>query len=553
MNTEEFFAAPDYATREPARPKAVNPVTGREQSWTRASNHAAALDNPFGLIKSNLRKLVLGISRRPDLGRMLLAGAAIDDKTKADEIINSALTAAESEAKANEGTAAHAALARSWLGEPVAEEFHPLIRVFVKALDDNGLKPKAVEQTVLNTMFGVRGTLDWVFEEADGTEVIGEVKTGQHLDLAKRNFAVQLADYAGGNYLLRPDGTSEPTPWSLAPTHAVLIHIDLETLGVSVYRVDLHIGRLGAQLAEQVRQWHKLDPLTPYVSPLLRSDRSNSVGPAPHNNGAPTSVSREQAAETVPVEGVGAVYSSAHQQVFPSEAALAEASSAEPVYSASETAQAGREIVAEALDTAPSRFDELMKLDKAPLQMELKNRFGWTDNAHNRRWLARAIIALESGTTDPKAVVKYAAAKDDAEPEKPAVAPSQKTYDPAGLVLAAIGQMKTIDGIETLRNRRVAEHGDQGWTDEMAVAATARIAEIEEIERASAPSTMPSTAIVDRISTASGAAALAELWNEVTLGGTDVNRWTPAMQTAGEARMAALREMQAAAPNPWGA
>lgn len=548
MDASEFFAKPEAATREASRPKAINPLTGKEQSWTRASNYAAELDSPFGLIKRNLRKLIFGLSVRNDLARMLLSGAVQEDQAKTDEVINAALATAEIDASANEGTAAHAALVRSWLGHEVAEEFHPLIASFAKALKAHGLTPKAAELKVMSLRFKSIGTFDWLMEEADGTEVIADVKTGR-LDVAKLKFAVQCAMYDDADYVVHPDGTTDPMPWSLAHSHAVLIHIDLETNGVSIYRVDLHIGRHGAALAEQVRAWHKLDPLSPYVPPLTgklkeEADARNKLAAAGaitrEDVGLPSIAPRGQEVSVPAAEVVGEI-----EVTEPRPTSAADVlDEAQPIDAAIEKAGG---------PPVDGRFDELMKsYDKAALQHQLKTRFQWMDSNHNRRWLARAIIALEDGVTPASAVVKYAAAKEDGPPPAPPVAPSQKTYDPAGLIVQAISQMKTVDGIRILHDRRVAEHGDQGWTDEMTEAARVRVAELDA-QTDTGPSFAAS--VLRRIGVAVAQLDIKVIWDDVTLNGSDVERWTDEMQAAAEARMVEIRrasEAQAENRNPWG-
>lgn len=549
MDASEFFAKPEAATREASRPKAINPLTGKEQSWTRASNYAAELDSPFGLIKRNLRKLIFGLSVRNDLARMLLSGAVQEDQAKTDEVINAALATAEVDASANEGTAAHAALVRSWLGHEVAEEFHPLIASFAKALKAHGLTPKAAELKVMSLRFKSIGTFDWLMEEADGTEVIADVKTGR-LDVAKLKFAVQCAMYDDADYVVHPDGTTDPMPWSLAHSHAVLIHIDLETNGVSIYRVDLHIGRHGAALAEQVRAWHKLDPLSPYVPPITPGA---AVAAGQHPAQRPMTVP-EAAQAVVQADALRAPATDPVAVDHEDESGQAE------VVGAIEVTEPRPASAADAIGVMPEapvaeitdRFDGLMKLDKAQLQSVLKKRFVWNDLNHNRRWLARAIIALEDGVTPASAVVKYAAAKEDGPPPAPPVAPSQKTYDPAGLIVQAISQMKTVDGIRILHDRRVAEHGDQGWTDEMTEAAKARVAELDA-KNGTAPSF--AAGVLQRIGVAAAQLDIKVIWDDVTLNGSDVERWTAEMQSAAEARMAEIRSMTEARSenrNPWG-
>lgn len=582
MNAEDFFATPE--AREPSRPRAVNPLTGKEQSWTRASNYAAALDNPHGLIKWQLRELVRGLALRPDLTRMILAGVPLEDdaKSKVDEIIDKAHGAAAIDTKANDGTAIHAALSRSWVHgiDTVAEEFHSYVRAFAAALKEYGLKPVATEQTVLNTRRDSRGTFDWAFQESDGAIAIGDVKSGK-LDAAKRKFAVQCANYAEADFVLHTDGSASPIPWELRTSYAVLVHIDPETAAVSVYKLDLLLGQYGAELAEKVRQWHTLDPMSPYSPPVVPSRlpaaaKVEVVGTALPSK--PASAEQAQQAFAIhdevdgrPIIGTitpaeyaaGPATNVTHLPVAGdgTGTALPEASTnevRESAYSAPETAQAGRDDIAEAL-AAPEkpydpaeRFDAFMKsMEKADLQMEIKRqRPSWTDLAHNRRWLARALVCIEQGWTDEKMIKKYAAAKDDTGGGTVFVedAPTEAAPDRAAtrreVAITAIAGAASVGALAAFHRDFVERHGDAAWTDELAEAAKARASELDGVDAA---------AILARVELCDEQSDLAELWSEVTLGGTVKSLWAP-FEAAGKARMGVIRDraMQQKNDNPFG-
>lgn len=549
MNAGTFFSKPEYPDREPSRPKAVNPRTGKEQSWTRASNFAASLDNPHALIKWSNRNAIMGASRRPDLGRMILSGALVDDVAKTDELISSAHAVMATDAKANEGTAAHAAITRAWQhpDEPVPEEFVPIVKAFAAALKEHGLTITAAALKVMNLAYDSIGELDFVFEESNGDLVIGDAKSGK-LEHAKRKFAVQLAMYDGAEYLVQPDNSVVPMPYRLAHSHGVVVHLDLEHNTVSLYRIDLRIGRYGAGLAEQIRQWHTLDPLSPYVQPVTAPRQVH------HTQGA--SVPGETVIPAAIVRG----------PITPEEYAAGpdvmqaydEPDEAELINQAIEAAGGAPEDAPE--QSAAERFDELMKLDKAPLQMLLKNTFGWTDNAHNRRWLARAIVALEQGLTG-RDVVKYAAAKDDGPPAQEVF--STETFVPMPVnetdqasfaeivagpstetLLEAIAGAHSEGAINALRQDVVERRGDQAWTDELVTAARARVLELVGAEGNAVGTEERALA---QIASANSQAALKEIWDRVTLGNTVPEYWTQKLTDAGLAR---LEEIKRATPPP---
>lgn len=520
MSAGTFFSKPEYPDREPARPKAVNPRTGKEQSWTRASSFASALDNPHALIRWSNRNAIMGLSRRPDLSAMALSGALREDVAKVDETIAAAHATMATDANANLGTAAHAAITNAWLHpeQPVPEPYVPLVKSFAVALKEHGLTIVAAAGRVMNLAFDSIGEFDLVLAEADGTEVIGDMKSGK-LEHAKRKFSVQLAMYDGAEYVVHPDNSVSPTPFNLAHSHGVLLHLDLENNTVSVYRIDLRIGRYGAGLAEQIRQWHTLDPLSPYVSPIVPrkpstlTERPILEAPHPRDRGV-----------TVNEHGQDGVTVNEHK----------------------DTVDLDQNLPGDPEQPASERFDELMTMDKAPLQMLLKKTFGWTDDAHNRRWLARAVVALEQGLTG-RDVVKYAAAKDDGTP--PATTDQHLAMDaPAGpsteTLLMAIAGANSEGTIEALRKDIVERRGDQAWTDELVSAARARVL---ELLGASGNAVGDAARTLAQIKSAESKEALKDIWERVTLGNSVPEKWTDVMTKAGLDR---LDEIAKATPPP---
>lgn len=563
MSAGAFFSKPEYPDREPSRPRAVNPRTGKEQSWTRASNFAAALDNPHALIRWSNRNAVMGISRRPDLSAMALAGALRDDVAKVDETIAAAHATMATDANANLGTAAHAAITNAWRHpeQPIPEPYVPLVKAFAAALKEHGLTIVAAAGKVMNLAYDSIGEFDLVLAEADGAEVIGDMKSGS-LDHAKRKFAVQLAMYDGAEFVINADNSVIPIPWNLAHSHGVLLHLDLENNTVSVYRIDLRIGRYGAGLAEQIRQWHTLDPLSPYVSPVV-----------PRKTPAP--VVGQRIDSTQPgSEVVTPAVAAEHPELYRPDGIPVPAVPVDdhPGVTVNEHGQDGVTVNEHPEQSPESRFDELMKLDKAPLQQLLKKTFNWTDDAHNRRWLARAVVALEQGWTDARQIKNFAAAKDDlcewrlpdgsvkteremmgaaakSDVIPPATTDQHPAYDaPTGpsseTLLTAIAGAHSEGSIEALRKDLVERRGDQAWTDELVAAARARVLELVGAEGNAVGEEARTLA---QIRAAESKEMLKDIWDRVTMGNTLPEKWTDALTKAGLDRIA---ELKAATPPP---
>lgn len=567
-----FFNTPPSRESEPSRPKYINPRTGEVQSWQRASNFAAPLENPFGLTRHHGRQIVRGFNVRADLARMALTGAIDGDKV--DEVITTALTAAESEAKANNGTAVHAALGLCDTGADVPEEYWPHARGYVAELKRWGLRPVAVEQRILNTRLGATGSFDRVYVTDSGRYLIGDIKTGR-VDHAHK-FAVQCEVYAGADFVVheKPGAApiTEPLPWPLDQDAALLIHVDPDTGATAVYEVPLRVARWGAALAEQVRAFQRTDVLLPYSGapsgPLAEQLRREAV----HEMRTPAEIGQEadehnraqafghdqatEASTQIPGGSVPLVPTTAGAApvtpsgvVAPAHVQPAESSTAPTSGAATASPsdaplteveiEAARKLKINTTDpvTHVRRMLALLvtKNDKAKLQRMLSD-LGGTDLAHNRKWLAERIIAAQDGTGGSAT----------------AVAQTIEQGVPAGeatpFLLKQLADAATVADIERIHANVVTMSGESAWTPAMQEVAQTRHAELIGPRIDQAPQGSPLTRIADAKSTQD----LARVWEDVTRNGAEVNAWTPAYDKAAKERGAALQASVPANPNPWG-
>lgn len=513
-----FFKAATRPEREPSRPKFVNPKTGEMQSWQRASNFAAPLDSGFGMVKHKTRQLVRGFNRRLDLARMLLTGAVIEDKI--DEVIETALTAVEDEAKANNGSAVHAALQLCDTGADVPEEYWPHARAYVAELKRYGLRPVAVEQRILNTRLDATGTFDRVYVTDSGRYLTGDIKSGSLK--YPHGYAVQCEVYAGGDYLVHPDGTTEPIPWAIDQNAALLVHVDPDTGATSIYEVPLHVARWGAALAEQVRAFQRTDVLLPYSGapavPQAEELRCEAVQQAARAADVPAEYLAEAQRPEVSPAPLGS-------SMTPTAPSMAFAPTASP-------------------SDLEARMEELMKTSntKPKLQQMLRG-LGWnpSDLAHNRKWLAAKIIEMENsaGASQPSGAF-------DARPSgAAAVAQTVEQDVPRGeatpFMLKQLADAPSMADIERIRANVIAQSGAAAWTPAMEEVARVRVAELQ-----------PQTSPLSRIADAKSKQDIARIWSDVTGDGATPSAWTPAYESAAVQRAATFAATPPVNPNPWG-
>lgn len=533
-NTDSFFEKPVRRDRE-GRPRMINPLTGDVQTWQRASNYAAPLDSPFGLLKHQLRHLVYGLSLRPDLLRMLLASGGMNDTEKVDEIISTAHSAAELSAPANNGTAVHSALQLFDLGREVPTEYQPHAQAYYTELRRHGLRPVAIEQTVMNTKLGAVGQFDRVFQEADGTLVIGDIKTGR-IDHPHK-FAVQCEVYTGADYLLTGDPIGPvQLPWNLSRTHAILVHVNPETGATSVYRVDLRLGAYGANLATQVREWPKTTVLLPYVAPGGSLPTAQPVTP-PTREQLTAAVSTPEAQALGMDEDDAAAVLAHVQQAAPQPSIVAGTDLSAP---GREAAVGAYPVLTVGTAEYEAEVAKLSKLPKPELQRMLSD-LGGTDLARHRSTLAKSIIAARNqvqphGPGTQPTVPADAQVAQTVEQDVPAAEATPFT-------LKQIAEAPTVADIKRLHDNIVQRSGNQAWSDAMAEVAKRRVAELDEQD---------ANRVRGEISAAITTQELAAIWDRVTIGGSALSKWEQ-FQAQALAQQQKIQAEQPPAPgNPFG-
>lgn len=221
-----------------------DPQTGRLTSYTRASTVAKTLEDTWMLDKWAKRMMLLGIQRSPDLLDDLTgyvrdqltqggdpATLVSDLRNPLNDLSEEAQQRAGATRAAEFGTAVHAWCEWVDLGlghlSRVPEMFRPWVKNHRRSLARAGLRadPYWTERIVLNTRYGIAGTLDRLYWDHAGRLYLGDIKTSKGLDYSWLYFAIQLAIYHGAEYVLSLDGMAwEPMP-ALDPDTALISHL----------------------------------------------------------------------------------------------------------------------------------------------------------------------------------------------------------------------------------------------------------------------------------------------------------------------------------------
>lgn len=249
-----------------------HPETGKLTSYTRASTVAKTLEDTWMLDSWAKRMMLIGLQRsvalQADLDQLLSEFQAQDVtgnparelRTPLNDLSEEAQFRAGSKAAAEFGTAVHAWCEFVDHGGSiwdVPEMFRDWVIGYRRALADGGLTtdPTWTERIVLNTKYGIAGTLDRLFWTHDRYLHLGDIKTSRGMDYSWLYFAIQLAIYHGASHVLSPDGTHwEPMP-PLEPHTVLVAHLPREDPAAScIVPIDLRFGQRALDIAMVVRR-----------------------------------------------------------------------------------------------------------------------------------------------------------------------------------------------------------------------------------------------------------------------------------------------------------
>lgn len=243
----------------------IAPVDGGKPiPYTRVSTLAKALDNKDGLTKWKQRQVVIGLGLRPDLAAV--AAAVGDDKRKIDEIVESAMSAAQSDRAANVGTAIHALTEQVDDGvEPgtLPQQFQADLYAYRAAMAD--IEIVAKETFVVTDEVQAAGTFDRLVRLPDGRVVIADIKTGASEPDYPHGATQQCAIYSRG-HLYDPDKGRVGHLPALGVDQAagLLIHMPAGIGRCDLYLLDLNVGWQLANVSVAVRAAFKNKPIAKY-------------------------------------------------------------------------------------------------------------------------------------------------------------------------------------------------------------------------------------------------------------------------------------------------
>jgi len=279
-----FVKAPDPMRPEAKRGRYTlpNPESGKSKSWQRVTNFVKMTDDTYHLELWKQRNVAKGVAILAEAGRLDIADLAQRDvkldRDRLNTICETAQDVAEAYKMADEGTALHTSteLADYAGGDlnrvPVAHRRK--VRMYLDALAANGLTvvPNMIERVTASARYECAGKFDRIYRLASGVNVIGDLKTGDSLDLSFPSIAAQLECYEDGiNNHGVFDGQRYDDTIKVSHDFGVVVHLPSTRDEVTVYWVDLAQGRIINAANLTVRAARKIKMR--HVSEVFQADR----------------------------------------------------------------------------------------------------------------------------------------------------------------------------------------------------------------------------------------------------------------------------------------
>ena len=259
--------APEIPRDRWGRPLIDPPNGGKPIPYTRVSTLAKTLDDKTALTDWKCRQTAIGLAARPDL--VTKTKAVGDDKRALKEVVDEALSAAQSDRAANVGTALHAFTEKIDAGVDPADlvgHTDPLFLDLVAYRQaTSGLGMEAAELFVVCDELQAAGSFDRLVNVPGHGLMVADVKTGQHEPKFPTATTVQIAIYSRG-WLYHPDQgrIARLADLGVSQDTGLLIHLPAGKGKCDLYTLDLHHGWALAEIAVAVRNAYRNTPLNLY-------------------------------------------------------------------------------------------------------------------------------------------------------------------------------------------------------------------------------------------------------------------------------------------------
>jgi hypothetical protein len=260
-----------------------DPKTGEERAYTRATTISGLLSDRYNLEKWSQRMVIAGLAKRTDL--LMLAKGVKDPRSPGgkktlNRIAKDAQEAAAAGARANIGTAIHAATEALDRGEDpdIPPPYDRDVEVYGATMDKLGIEPVPgwIERIVVAPQLGdgVAGTLDRLMLCKDWPEPrIADIKTGSTVHFSELDHAIQQSIYANATHYWDEEREELVPMPRIDKKHALIVHLPAGEARCEVHVLDIVQGWEAAQIAAAVHRLRKAKDLSAEYVPGLYGKR----------------------------------------------------------------------------------------------------------------------------------------------------------------------------------------------------------------------------------------------------------------------------------------
>ena len=248
--------------------------------YSRPSGFGKDLDDESALTLWRIDRAMDGVASSPALSAKVAAKLGIKDGRR--DLRDEAILIGRGDESADLGSALHAMSHRveSEEGYIAVEPFASDLACYLSHLDEAGLKSAFIEVTLCSDTWRAAGTADRIYRATrqlllpDGSTIepgqliMGDLKTGKKLDYSLPGYCVQLAIYVDSVFYDVTTQERSPLPADLRTDWGLLVHLPAGTTTCTFLWADLEIGRTGARIVREVREWRKRDDFAaPFTFP----------------------------------------------------------------------------------------------------------------------------------------------------------------------------------------------------------------------------------------------------------------------------------------------
>jgi hypothetical protein len=273
--------APDDFRRSNGAPMVRSPENPeRWVKYSRPSGFGKDLDDESALVLWRIDRAMDGVASSPALAAKVASKLGKKDGRK--DLRDEAILVGRGDESADLGTALHAMTHRveSEEGYVAVEPFASDLACYLGHLDEAGLVSEHIEVHLCSDTWKAAGTADRIYRATrelivpngpviePGQLIMGDLKTGKKLDYSLPGYCVQLAIYVDSVFYDVNTQERSPLPDNLRTDWGVLVHLPAGSTTCTFLWVDLEVGRQGARIVREVREWRKRDDFAaPFTFP----------------------------------------------------------------------------------------------------------------------------------------------------------------------------------------------------------------------------------------------------------------------------------------------